>query len=74
MHKHTEDMWIEKVKHFGEHAQAPLYVPLTAISRARAIKLALTLGLMVYTEGSSYVFTAKKEIAEKQLKEADSLH
>ena len=72
--KHSEEFWIQVVEGSVDEGEPVISVPLTAFSRAIAMRLAMKLSMKVFIKGSDYLFTTTEEATQALLKEEDTLH
>ena len=71
---HSEDFWIQVVEGSVDEGEPITCVPLAALSRATAVRLAMKLNLTVFIKGSDYLFSTTGEISKALLREEDTLH
>lgn len=69
-----EDFWIQAVIGAADEGAGLICVPLHALPRAWALKLATKLDLTVFVKGSNYLFSMDIETTKAMLKEEDTLH
>ncbi len=71
---HSEEFWIQVVEGSVDEGEPVICIPLTAFSRATAVRLAMKLNLTVFIKASDYLFSTKDEVTRTLLKEEDTLH
>ncbi len=72
--QHSEDFWIQVVEGSVDEGEPIICVPLTALPRATAMKLAIKLDITVFLKGNNYLFSTTEETTQTLLKEEDTLH
>lgn len=72
--QHPEDFWIQKVEGSVDEGEPVICVPLAALPRSLAMKLAIKLDVTVFVKGNNYLFSSDPKLTQAMLKEEDTLH
>ncbi len=70
----SEIFWIDVVQGSVDEGEAIICVPLAALARETAIRLALSLHIELLIRGNDYLFTTTREATQALLLEERVLH